>query len=417
MIRAPHVLVLTLLLASCGGATDRTATGERSDPPLLPTTRDSAGVTIHELPADVIERAPRIAIEPDPIMTIGGENDVDLDLSQAFGPLVLRDGGLAVFVGNTVRIYDAEGTLADVIGREGAGPQEFRSGTLAYGLGDTILVSDNSNARVAFVVPGTGVVRTRSLIFRQGDAFFAVGGQFGDDDLFLNNSGFAIRASSVQEAMTLPLGRLRRGSDSVDVLDRLSGPRFRMGPNEQLQLQDLGGWGRAALWGNTVATIDGDRWEINRLDPDGNLVGRIAAPRARTPVTEAMKEASIEGRIRLMRENMVSSPGMYGDSTTAFARARNNFFPDSLPHFNSVQSAHGATLWLGWPTMDPDSPWQYLALNPDGRVLGRVEGARPWPVALGEDRVILRTEDDNGIVTWQVHRLVMPGGGAGGVSR
>lgn len=409
MIRARQVLVLTLVLAACGGSDDRAAKGERSDAPLVPTTRDSGGVTIHEHTADVIERAPMITIEPEPLMSIGGADDVDLDLSRSAGPLLLRDGGVAVFVGNTVRIYGADGALAEVIGREGAGPQEFRTGTLAYGRGDTILVSDDNNARVALVVPGAGVVRTRPLTFSAGDALYSVGGQFGDDDFLLTNTGFAIRQDVSPGAMSLPIGRVRRGADSIEVLTQVRGPVARPTPDGQPRMEQFGSWGRAVLWGDVVAVVPGDRWEISRLDANGRLVGLITAPRPRDPLTTAIREANIAARIAQLRESAQNSANYRGDTTRSFEFIRHALYADSLPHFMTAKTTSGGVLWLSRPSLDPDSIWQSLALAPDGRVLGRAEGLKPYPVALGDDRVVLRSEDDNGIVTWQVHRLVMPG--------
>lgn len=414
----PRLLpILALLLAACGVGTDATRPGARADAPLQPTTRDSAGVTIHEHTADVIERAPMITIEPEPLMSIGGADDVDLDLSRSGGPLLLRDGGVAVFVGNAIRVYGADGALADVIGREGAGPQEFRSGTLAYGRGDTILVTDDRNARVALVVPGAGVVRTRPIVFLDGDAFYGVGGQFGDDDFLLTNVGYAIRSSSAEGARQLPIGRLRRGADSIEVLTIVQGPVARIGADGQPRTEQFGPWGRAVMWGDEVAIVPGDRWEINRLNAEGQLVGRIVAPRSRVPMTAAMREAHIQSRIIRLRQTAQNSPNYSGDTTRSFESFRSAIYTDSLPHFNTARTAHGGTLWLNRPAMDFDSVYRALAIAPDGRVLGRLEERTPFPVALGDDRVILRKEDDNGIVTWQVHRLAMPEGGAGGVNR
>jgi hypothetical protein len=408
MTRAPHVLVLTLVLAACGGSASSNDATARANAPLVPTTRDSAGITIHEHPADVIERAPMITIEPTPLMVIGGEDDVDLDLSQASGPLLLRDGGLAVFVRNAVRIYGPDGALVEVIGREGAGPQEFRSGMLAYGLGDTILVSDDNNARVALVVPGAGVVRTRPLVFSVGDAMYSVGGQFGDDDLLLTNMGFAIRRDVPPGAMSLPIGRVRQGADSIVVLTMVRGPVARPTPDGQPRMEQFGSWGRAVLWGDEVAVVPGDRWEIDRLDADGRLVGRITAPRPRDPLTTAMREANVEARIMQLRERAQGNANYQGDTTRSFELLRNALYADSLPHFMTAKTAAGGTLWLSRSSLDPDSTWHSLALAPDGRLLGKAEGLKPSPVAFGDDRVILRSEDDNGIVSWRVHQLIIP---------
>ena len=95
---------LGILVIACGdpGAT----TSERATAPLEPSTRDSAGVTIHEHPGNALERAPLIVMDSVPLAVIGGD-DEDNDVSSIFTTALLSDGRLAAFDGRagTLRIF------------------------------------------------------------------------------------------------------------------------------------------------------------------------------------------------------------------------------------------------------------------------------------------------------------------------
>ena len=53
--------------------------------------------------------------------------------------------------------------------------------------------------------------------------------------------------------------------------------------------------------------------------------------------------------------------------------------------------------------------WAATAFDREGRILGRiVEATGDPPVAIGNDRMAFRTEDDLGIATITVRRIVMP---------
>src|SRR5690606_8601296 len=126
--------------------------------------------------------------------------------SQSNEPIFLPNGHLALFAEGSIWIHDGEGQLIERIGREGAGPQEFRFGTIAAGLADTILMGDIANSRLALVVPGSGVVRTRPTRFYSPRATFRPAGQIGDDDFLLVNAGWSWGPGV--ERIGVPIGRL-----------------------------------------------------------------------------------------------------------------------------------------------------------------------------------------------------------------
>jgi hypothetical protein len=416
MIRAPHVLVLTLLLASCGGATDRSATGERSDVPLVPTTRDSAGITIHEHPVDALERASLITVDSVPMAVIGGPDDLELDLSNVNEPIFLANGNLALLASGSIWIHDAGGKLVERIGREGSGPQEFRHGTIAAGLADTIVMGDIVNARVALVVPGSGVIRTRPARFYSPRTTFRPAGQVGDDDFILVNAGWSFGPGA--DRIEVPVGRLAPGADSVTTLLPLAGPVLEDfdfsyaggGPGKTVPMYASGEI--AALWQGDLLVVRPTAWRIERLALDGTPRAYITVPRARRAATPEMRVEDAEVQINQFREMIATSteqlqPNL--DSTAMFNAARNQPHADSLAHFQSVATTPGGLAWLGEAVRMSDSLRHYTAVRPDGVIVGRLSLPRRGVILLGDDRVVLRQEDDDGFVTWQVHRLIMPG--------
>lgn len=106
---------------------------------------------------------PRCSIRVESVLTIG--RDDDRLGSRAYG--VRRDsrGRYFVVTPETSRsiplVFDARGRYVREIGREGAGPNEFRAAiALEVARGDTIYVFDRANARLSVLDPDLREVRT-----------------------------------------------------------------------------------------------------------------------------------------------------------------------------------------------------------------------------------------------------------------
>jgi hypothetical protein len=134
-----------------------TAADERSAGPVV---RDSAGIRIVENTAAAWEDGEEWTIDPEPVLTIGGEEDPLFRVSRV---VRLSDGRIAV--GNSgafeLRFYDADGgALLNTVGREGEGPGEFRHlrgpDRLA---GDSLLVWDDRQYRGTVFGPDGNLAR------------------------------------------------------------------------------------------------------------------------------------------------------------------------------------------------------------------------------------------------------------------
>lgn len=75
---------------------------------------------------DARDRAPLFSLDSTPI-TVLDERSTDLEIGKLWRPLLLRDNRIAFFSDGSVFIIGADGTVAERIGRRGAGPGSSRA--------------------------------------------------------------------------------------------------------------------------------------------------------------------------------------------------------------------------------------------------------------------------------------------------
>jgi hypothetical protein len=105
----------------------------------------------------------------DPVLTLGGTSSramLDAELN-----LVTRDSRGRYYVANgespTVWVFGADGALVSRLGREGAGPGEFRRPTaVVAGPSDSLYVFDASLSRMTVFAPDLAFARATALAFR-----------------------------------------------------------------------------------------------------------------------------------------------------------------------------------------------------------------------------------------------------------
>ncbi len=209
------------------------------------------------------------------------------------------------------------------------------------------------------------------------------------------------------------LGQWRPGDDSLT--GRFSIP----GPLMDQQIHDQGG-GRVAISmqmiplssAPTFAALDdgilvgrGESWSLEEWDTTGTLRAVIRVDRDPELVTTAIWERYTDGSIRQMlgREPEVADTAGRREKFLAQQHA------DTLPAYGRVMVAPGGTIWVPDYALAGSSGWAATAFTADGRILGRiVVDSGDAPIAWGSDRAAFRTEDDLGIATITVKRLIMP---------
>jgi len=399
----------------------------RATTPLVPTTHDSAGVTIHEHPADALARMPIITLDSTPIAVIGGEALED-DVSRLRTLVLLSDGRLVGWDSESgaLMVFGTDGSRLGSFGRKGEGPGEFRTvETLAVLPGDTIVASDWILGRATVVHPDSGIVRMETPPLRGDRQQFAISGMFTSGDWVIVPSGGRVVFStgggaSDTNRQRVPVGAFEPGVGATrfDTLFTFVNdpPRpFKM--MMRGEVQEGAGPGRyarfgfAAGWNGTVAVVENDAWRIEARDATGALRTAVSVAAPRRAITDSLRESVIEAQLADYRETLAKTPNAtrFQSIEDVEYNARNGLWADSLPPFEAAVASSGPILWLTEPRFLGTEPTPVIAIDPAGRLVGRLFApAAARVMGFGRDRVVLRTEDDDGIVRFEVFHLNLP---------
>jgi hypothetical protein len=81
-------------------------------------------------------------------------------------------------------------------------------------------------------------------------------------------------------------------------------------------------------------------------------------------------------------------------------------FADSLPVTAELFVAPDGTLWVLDGHTSQDTSWSATGFRRDGAIVGRLRVDRGGlPVAFGNDRVVVKSTDDDGIVKLAVYKF------------
>ena len=153
--------------------------------------RDSAGIEIVESTSPEWS-APR-SVEVEPVLRIGREEEGPYQFAVVGRALFLQDGGIAIAEGRAqeVRIFGAEGSHEQTLGRRGEGPGEFT------GLSWVLEHSDDSIAAYDWSLRRTTVFHRPSggsrNVVHQLEGNYAVFGRTRDGPFLLYSPGGGYR--------------------------------------------------------------------------------------------------------------------------------------------------------------------------------------------------------------------------------
>jgi hypothetical protein len=418
------------LLAGCGEG--ERGIGDSATGSLEPISTDSAGVNFLSHSGDAFERAPQLELDSASVAVItGSAEDIEADISTITPYLFMPDGRL---VGSdrqrqVMVVFSADGATRQEFGGKGAGPGEFGYiGNVVLAGGDTLLLNDYRNARVSELDLATGNIRDVPIATAVGEGGTTLAGRVGEQWLMWSTNF----APPSDDGTSSPPGvKLTVFSPSRGEARRVftSGveekpPEVMVGPGgamavRAISIQPLTAFPTATEWRSHYLITSSSAWRLEIRDTAGALKRVITIERPRVPISPAVWNHYVD---QSLQELMGPSIGGTASATMVMGRSgaapaepdrdemRAQFagqpHPDSLPGYQRVQVSPNGTLWILDYPVPGDSTWAATAMSPDGEIIGRLKSLHGnAPLVFGDDRVVFRTEDDDGIATLTVTRI------------
>jgi hypothetical protein len=422
-------LALVMMVAGCGSdAAARRETGGRVEP----ARSDSAGVELLVHDAAGFAAAPGITLDSTPLAVIeGSAEDETADISTIVPSLFLPDGRLLGIdrQRQVLVLFSADGSTRQEFGRQGSGPGEYGGIGSILPVGDgRYLVMDFRNGRISFFDPEAGPGRelpisdamgmgTTSPVAMVNGKILLWGSIFGGagstappglktavlDTLTGTTERLFSTAAEDPEAGPRMI-QLPGGGRAMVAMDRMAGPMLTAFPS-------------AFGWDGALVATDPNRFQFTWHDTTGAVTRILRVQRPRVAVTEQVWQDYISDFIDQIT-GVSAGPGgvamaVMGGGAPDTAQIRQQMssqeYADSLPAFDRTRLAPDGILWVLDYRVPRQDGWAATAIDREGRILGRVaEATGNAPVAIGNDRMAFRTEDDLGIATITVRRIVMP---------
>jgi hypothetical protein len=427
------ILPLIVVLAGCGHETPAKPAAESwstqtATSPVRPTSRDTAGITLLTHGSGAFDSAMHLTAAADPLTVIGGpEMKPGYELLYVYDVGILSDGRVAALaqVGNKLLIFGADGKPQKSLGRQGSGPGDLMAPAgLVVLAGDTLLIPDDANMRINWVLPDKGFVADEPLPVPKdlpthispGDPMplilKGVGGVLPDGRILLHSLGLSWGEGEPNKvARTLPaIAVVDLKAGSVHPIARIPDvelvqmeTRYRGHARMQPIFPRFGRVASAVVCDSSVVTGSAEGYTVDFRNPSGAVYSRLTVPRARRPVTKAMRDAQIA--IELARYEGVHTERMV-DPAESKRIAREAPFADSLAPYSRFFCTSDRTLWVVDAIAPSDTGWSATAFRIDGAILGRlyVPGAG-MPLAFANDRVVVRSEDADGNVYLKVYAI------------
>jgi hypothetical protein len=384
---------------------------------VSPTRRAVSNIEVLEYPADARTRVPQYTTATAPAVRYGGADVApQFDLTWVSYAKTLSDGRIATLsrVGARLLVFGRDGRPERAIGRLGKGPGEFtRPLGIALGRGDSLVLVDPANNRLAWVLADRGVVREQSLSSRFHRELAEVEGVLPDGALVLSGVGRLQHGTGTlpnRPSAAIGLVSPRTGESTLitsvpDLPLVVFETRYR-GRRERAAFHPrLGEYGQVAVWTDQLVTGDGSAM-IQLHDARGRVVRRVRVPGARRPVTRAMRTVVIERELNRMRgprsESMVDKP-------ESERLAREAPFADSLPVVGKLLVGSDGLLWIVDPIVPGEAAWSAIGMRKDGVIVARVSSRIGIPMAFSANSVLVRVEDSDGVVSLARYPLVQLG--------
>jgi len=412
MPRSILLIVGMAALTACGGS--------GSDAPVAATTRDSAGVAILEYPGDAFDKAPMWELSPQPLAVIGGDpDDTELDLSTSQLGALLSDNRVVVvtFKPAQLLLFTADGSTHTQIGREGAGPGEYRLiARLEVLPDDTIAVYEAATRRELRYLPdGT---EAGSIQFPFGDLMLPaipIGHLADGTYLFQTMNPLAEPPAGADKFYRLdaPILAWREGQEAMDTLFQVPGAlsvqsTVSVGTESATISRQLAFASQSFTVpsGDRIWTTPGDRFVIDAHTATGALVTSIRMARPPRAVSGADRDAykaKLREGLERVRDMGIAPPGLIESEITKIDETE---FAPQMPAIGLLSIDQVGRLWVTAGTAGVDSVLTYAVFSSTGELLGRVVLPSGLLMGANADRVVVRREDEaSGLVRFEVWGL------------
>jgi len=381
--------------------------------PVLPKRQVKNGVVFLSHDSAALPRAPELSLEPRPLTTITGmSSDHSWFLTAGLDAFaILPNGQVAALIRlqNQIAVWSADGKLLKLIGRSGSGPGEFtRVSTLSVVSPDTLLVPDFANGRLNRITASKGFDESTSLVGKVPGDLTGLAGSLPNGDLVFTSVGLYREGDTVTRTRAA-IRVLRSGGSSaqiaaipdlelVRVLSRFRGnPRFIQAPL---------GFTRQAhvvVWDTLIASGSGNGFTIELREASGRQVAVLSLFGRPRRVTPQMRAAAVAADIERLN---APSTEQFIDRGESERLRRELPYSDSLPPYGRWFVSPNNTLWITDYRVPGEASWSAIAFRSDGAIVGRLkveDGSTP--VAFGDDRVLVSTEDSDGVVTLRAYRI------------
>jgi hypothetical protein len=392
--------------------------------PVAATVRMDGSIKVFQHDRSSFARATKLELVGAPLGVMGGAaNDEDYDLTYALYISVLSDGRVTTLspIGNKIHVFGADGKYQRTLGRNGNGPGEFvrANGNIVL-RGDTLLFFDDANMQYSWFHPDKGLIRSSAApVDIQAEDGKVVGVLSGNRVLF-NSSGRVQEGelnSLTRPPAVVSVARIDGKHSIIAKIPDLEIMRLktirRKQQMEETRVRTFTPRAHVLVWDSNVATSAADTYRIDIRNDAGTVVGRIAADQQRIPVTRAMREERIDATMERYRNRSGAGEGRISLDLGEIEKIeRDTPAADSLPAIDRMFTTRNGTLWVVDPRTNAKAPWTATAFRHDGAIIGRLTGADPsagFPVAFGDDRVVLHSTDDDGVVKLTIRKFAVAG--------
>jgi hypothetical protein len=308
---------------------------------------------------------------PAPSLVLGTEGNPDLEFTSISSAHRLSTGEFLVADGQgaVIRIFGPDGQLARKIGRQGAGPGEYRAVHSVYRAGDTLIIYDWHQRRLTRILPSGTVLGTQLVEPSTGGPVDLAGRL--QDGRWLVTTVHAPSWSHGHGAYrdTLRVGTLDAATSGP--VRWMSSAYPGMSLFAYMPSEDKSQWvvGMLPLAATTITRANGDTIyvgdtatdELQRWRPNGSALPPLRLPLPPEPDLQPLLDAR--------RDEELAGPGAERQRRYILAAHEAKRVP---PRYRDFVVASSGDIWIRLYERGPTDSTRYLVITPSGGVRARL---------------------------------------------